>query len=137
MSHFSRIKTKITDKNLLIACLNEMGYQILENTELKGFNETKKVDLLIKMSRGYDVGFSKNAQGSYDIMADWNGVKKLDSKTFSHELVEQFETVKNKIKQEYAIKTIEEMTEKSGFELVKKENNLDNSVRILVRRWTD
>ncbi|OPY23553.1 MAG: hypothetical protein A4E27_01463 [Methanobacterium sp. PtaU1.Bin242] len=137
MSHFSRIKTKITDKKLLIKCLYEMGFRIQENAEIRGYNGTKKVDLLVKMGRGYDVGFSKNAEGTYDILADWEGVKGANSDIFSADLNEQFKTVKNRIKREYAMKIVEEKTQNAGFDLLKKEEQSDGSIRILVRRWTE
>lgn len=135
MSHFSRVKTKIQDKNLLITCLEDMNLQISQNTEIKGFEGIQSVDLAVQMAQGYDIGFSRNSQGSYDIVADWWGVKDTKKESFIDDLKKQFEEVENRIKRQYALKTIEEETRKKGFNVVEKTEEKDGSIRILVRRW--
>lgn len=135
MSHFSRVKTRINDKDLLIRCLEDMDLQISQNTEINGFEGIQSVDIAVQMVRGYDVGFLRNSQGSYDIVADWWGVKDTKKEFFVDDLKKQLEEVENRIKRQYALKTIEEETRKKGFNMVEKVEEKDGSIRIVVRRW--
>ena len=135
MSHFSRVKTRINDKDLLIRCLEDMDLQISQNTEINGFEGIQSVDIAVQMVRGYDVGFLRNSQGSYDGVADGWGVKDTKKEFFVDDLKKQLEEVENRIKRQYALKTIEEETRKKGFNMVEKVEEKDGSIRIVVRRW--
>jgi hypothetical protein len=72
MSHFTTIKTKITDIDALKKALTELGYAIsAEKTLVKGFNkQTALTDLAIKTGDKFGIGFVLKGT-TYEIIADW------------------------------------------------------------------
>ena len=72
MSHFSTLRTKITDAEILKSSLRDLG---------------------INVKTEYDLGWSRNADGSFDLIADLWGVAKKHNQT---ELI-------NSINQKYAV----------------------------------
>ena len=50
MSHFSKIKTRITNKKYLVEALKKMNYEILSKTKCRGYNgNTIDADIVIKI----------------------------------------------------------------------------------------
>jgi hypothetical protein len=131
MSHFSRVKTRIKDREILIRCLQEMGYTVQTGGTLKGYSGQRVVDLAIQLEKGYGVGFAMNPDGSYDIVADWWGIK--DSK--KNRLIRDLEKKVCQIQQEYALKTVLEQTHQQGYSVVDKQVEKDGRIRIVLRRW--
>jgi hypothetical protein len=75
MSHFSQIKTRIHEQNLLEETLTRLDYayeagdHVMVNTE---GDETMKVNLLVDVNAGEArVGFQKLADGTFNAVADW------------------------------------------------------------------
>jgi hypothetical protein len=131
MSHFSRLKTKIKNKEILLQCLTEMGYQVTEGGTIKGYAGQQTVDLSIQVGRGYGIGFVMNNDGYYEMVADWWGVKGAAP----NELLTALQGRINRIQQAYAMKTVLSQTESQGFNLVEKIEERDGSIRLVVRRW--
>ncbi|MBY0549277.1 MAG: DUF1257 domain-containing protein [Candidatus Obscuribacterales bacterium] len=93
MSHFSKVKTKITDLELACKALADMklSYQ-LGPTTLRGWekNQKLKADLIVTLGSGsYDIGLVQSG-ANYDIVADWMGVKKFTEQTFSQALNQRY-----------------------------------------------
>jgi cold shock CspA family protein len=132
MSHFSRIHTQFRHREALIKCLVELGLTVETDTTVKGYHGQHTVDIAAKQSNGYGVGFVKNSDGTYDMVADWWGVSGTGQKKIADELKVQAEI----IQKEYARKMVLEQTAKDGFEVVSQTNEADGTVRIVVRRWT-
>jgi len=136
MSHFSRLKTKIKDKDTLLRCLKECGYQVQLNGRIKGFRGKRRdVEIAVRMREGYDIGFVRRAGGNYDIIADWWGVEGVTQKEFVSRLQKKFEEFQRHIHREYALKTVLEQTKKEGFNVVEQKQEEDGSIRLVVRRW--
>lgn len=131
MSHFSRIKTKFRHEEALIACLHQLGYTVETETAIKGYHGQHNVDIAVKTAKGYGVGFIRNADGTYDMVADWWGVSGAGGKKIAAELQQQAET----IQKEYAKKMVLEQTKKEGYEVVSQAEEADGTIRIVVRRW--
>jgi hypothetical protein len=131
MSHFSRVKTRIKNREILIQCLQERGYTVQIGGSLKGYQHEKSVDLAIQLEKGYGVGFTLNTDGSYDIVADWWGIK--DSR--KNRLIKDLEARVCQIQQEYALKTTLEQTRQQGYSVVEKQVEKDGRIRIVLRRW--
>jgi hypothetical protein len=131
MSHFSRVKTRIKNREILIQCLQEMGYTVQVGGSLKGYQQEKSVDLAIQLEKGYGVGFSLGSDGSYDIVADWWGIKD----NMKNRLVRGLEARVCQIQQEYALKTVLEQTQKQGYSVAEKQVEKDGRIRIVLRRW--
>lgn len=131
MSHFSRLKTAFKNREILIRCLQEMGYEVHEGGTVRGHRGERAVDLSVQMEKGYGVGFSLNSEGTYDIVADWWGVKG----THQDRLLQKLQVRVHQIQQEYALKTVLEQTEKEGYTVIEKHQEKDGQIRLILRRW--
>jgi hypothetical protein len=123
MSHFTTIKVQIKQGEVLLDVLQELGYQVEQNTQVRGYMGDKtNAEYVIKQSNGYDLGFRKNGEG-YELVADFWGAK-----------INQQEFINN-ISQKYAHKTLMETIQTEGFSVEEEEVLEDGTVRVLVGRW--
>jgi hypothetical protein len=123
MSHFTTIKVQIKQGEVLYQVLKELGYQVVQNTQVRGFMGDKtNAEYVIKQSNGYDLGFRKNGE-SYELVADFWGAK-----------INQQEFINN-ISQKYAHKTLMETIQTEGFNVEEEEVLADGTVRVVVGRW--
>ncbi len=101
MSHFSTLRTKITDAQTLQQSLRDLGFSVQQNADVRGYNGQRvRADLVAVLEGDYDLGWSKNPDGSFDLIADLWGVAKKYNQT---ELI-------NSINQKYAVnKTLAEV----------------------------
>jgi len=94
MSHFSTLRTKITDAQTLQQSLRDLGFTVKAQADVRGYNGQRlRADIVAVLEGDYDLGWSKNHDGSYDLIADLWGVAKKHNQT---ELI-------NTINQKYAI----------------------------------
>ena len=94
MSHFSTLRTKITDAEILIASLRDLGITVRTNADIRGYNgQHVRSDIVAVLEGEYDLGWSHNSDGSFDLIADLWGVAKKHNQT---ELI-------NSINQKYAV----------------------------------
>ncbi len=131
MSHYSRVKTQFRHREALIACLTNLGYEVENDTVIHGHNGEHEVDIAVKKAHGYGIGFVKNPDGTYDMLADWWGVGGSDERKMVQELQQQAET----IQKEYAKKMVLEQAARDGFAVVSQTEQEDGTLRIVVRRW--
>jgi hypothetical protein len=131
MSHFSRIRTTFRHREALVQCMQELGYSVEMDTTIRGYHGQHNVDIAVKKAGGYGLGFVKNPEGTYDLVADWYGISGKGEKKIAEELKRQAET----IQKEYAKKMVLEQAVADGFELVSETEEQDGTVRIVVRRW--
>ncbi len=90
MSHFVNIKTRITEREQLVAALQAMHlqYQASEREDLVvvGYDgKTELAEIVINTGTRYDIGLRRR-EGSYETVADWWGVKQgsLRHETFGY-----------------------------------------------------
>lgn len=122
MSHFTRIKTKMVEKEYLTRALEDLGYK-WEAGDLKigGFlGERARAELKIKV-KGRDVGFRK-AGDAYEMVADWWGMGAARDQ-FLQELTRR-----------YAYQAARGQLEAQGFNLVSEEQEKDGRVHLVLRR---
>ena len=131
MSHFSRIRTTFRRREALIQCMQELGYTVETDTTITGYHGQHNVDIAVKKSGRYCLGFVENPEGTYDMVADWWGISGKGEKKIAEELNHQAET----IQKEYAKKIVLEQTAADGFDFVSETEENDGTVRIVVRRW--
>ena len=131
MSHYSRVKTQFRHREALITCLKNLGYEVETDTTIKGHHGEHTVDIAVRKAKGYGVGFVKNPDGTYDMVADWWGVAGTGERKIAQELAEQAGT----IQKEYAKKMVLEQAALDGFEVVSQTDEQDGTLRIVVRRW--
>ena len=101
MSHFSTLRTKITDAEILKSSLSDLGVTVKTEANIRGYNgQSVRADIVAVLEGDYDIGWSQNADGSFDLIADLWGVAKKHNQT---ELI-------NSINQKYAVnKTLAEV----------------------------
>ncbi len=101
MSHFSTLRTKITDAQVLQQSLRDLGFSVNLNANVRGYNgQQVRSDIVAQLEGDYDLGWSQNPDGSFDLIADLWGVAKKHNQT---ELI-------NSINQKYAVnKTLAEV----------------------------
>ena len=123
MSHFTTIKVQIKQGEVLLDVLQELGYQVEQNTQVRGYMGDKtNAEYVIRQANGYDLGFRKNGEG-YELVADFWGAK-----------INQQEFINN-ISQKYAHKTLMETIQTEGFNVEEEEVLADGTVRVIVGRW--
>ena len=135
MSHFSTIKTKITDREALIEALERLGERV--NVPWKGTSvvelvitnpshaeehPTMEVDIAI----GVDVGFKWNQYTeTYELIADRQTWEK-------NVPIERF---MEKVTQQYARMMLHREIEEKGYEIEEEWEMEDNSIELTVSRW--
>jgi hypothetical protein len=125
MSHFTRIKTKMVEKEFLLSALQDLGYKFEEGVcEVRGYGGQKaQAEIKIATSNpGYNIGFQKD-NGSYEVIADWYGIHGLNRNQFVERL-----------NQRYAYHATRSKLEEQGFTLVEEENQQNGQIHLLVRR---
>ena len=75
MSHFTTINTQIRDITALRAACTELGLEVAENTEARGYGgNSTHGDFVIKLKGPYDVALQRQPDGCYALDADlWQG----------------------------------------------------------------
>ena len=101
MSHFSTLRTKISDAVVLKSSLKNLGIVVKSDADVRGYNGQRvRADIVAVLDGEYDLGWSRNTDGSFDLIADLWGVAKKHNQT---ELI-------NSINQKYAVnKTLAEV----------------------------
>lgn len=124
MSHFSRIQTKMVEKDFVLQALKDMGFAYEEGQqEVRGFAGQKTdVDIRIPMKLSYDVGLRHTAEG-YTLVADWFGVRGINQKDFT-----------NRLMQRYAYHATRAKLEQQGFNMVEETVEETGQIRIVLRR---
>jgi hypothetical protein len=123
MSHFTTIKIQIKNGEILHQVLQECGYQIDCNTEVRGYQgNTTRAEYVIRQTNGYDLGFRFRGE-TYEVVADWWGAK-----------INQAEFINN-INQKYAHKMLLQSVREQGFNLETQEILEDGTVRVVVGKW--
>ncbi|OBQ01591.1 MAG: hypothetical protein AN482_21745 [Anabaena sp. LE011-02] len=123
MSHFTTIKVQIKQGEVLLDVLQELGYQVEQNTQVRGYRgDTINAEYVIRQANGYDLGFRKNGEG-YELVADFWGAE-----------INQQEFVNN-ISQKYAHKTLMKTIQTEGFNVEEEEVLADGTLRVIVGKW--
>ena len=74
MSHFTTIQTQVRDVAALREACRELGVELIENAEARGYgNNRRKGDLVIKLKGPYDIAVNRQQDGSYGLTTDWWG----------------------------------------------------------------
>ena len=125
MSHFSIIKTQINDEQTLAQSLQELGFAIKHNDEVRGHNGLKiQAEIVAVLPGQYDIGWSKNPDGTYDLITDLWGISKQHNQ---QELL-------NSINQRFAVnKTIQEI-QKNGYKINEQFSQNDGTIRLIIAK---
>jgi len=125
MSHFSKIRTKITNKPKLIKALQLLQYDIQENIELVNPLDHQHEKVKVDVSIGNDIGFRLNNEGVYELVAD---IQTWKESVPPQRFVE-------KVTQQYAKATILDTVQQQGFTIEKESTTIENTIEIVATRW--
>lgn len=129
MSHFTEVKTQIKNKDILQKTLKKLGYTLEEATEgvtVRGFmGNTLKGEFKALTDTHYDIGFIRNSEGNYELVADWELMPKVAG-------IEQTEFT-NLVKREYARNSVLEMAQAQGMQVETVEQN--GNIEMVVSQW--
>lgn len=126
MSHFTKIKTKLYNLEILEKSLHDLAIETeFEGNKIRGYNnQTHDAELVIKQSNNHDIGFVWNGS-EYELVTDlmfWSQPYSIDK-------------FLNQVNQRYAYNSIVQMSEREGFQLAQSENPQNGSVRLLLRKF--
>lgn len=126
MSHFSKIKTKLYDRNILKKSLSDLKLEWTEqNQQIVGYQkQTHDAEIIVKQSNNYDIGFKWNGV-EYELVTDlmfWAQPYSVDK-------------FLNQINQRYTYNSIVQVSERENFNFTQSENSQDGSIRVLLTRY--
>ena len=126
MSHFTKVKTKLYDLNILKQSLSDLKLEWTdESQEVRGYKGQKQqADIVIRQDNDYDLGFKWNGH-VYELVADlmfWAQPHSVDR-------------FLNQVAQRYAYNSIIQVSEKKDFQFVQAENSQNGSIRLLLRKY--
>jgi len=125
MSHFSKIRTKITNKPKLIKALQLLQYDIQENIELVNPLDHQHEKVKVDVSIGNDIGFRLNNEGVYELVAD---IQTWKESVPPQRFIER-------VTQQYAKATILDTIQDKGFTIEKESTTIENNIEIVATRW--
>jgi len=72
MSHWFKIKTQFKNKEAIRKAARSMGYLCRQHGKCRGYRgQETRCDLVIPLPGQYDIGFNKQPDGSYELVADF------------------------------------------------------------------
>ena len=124
MSHFTTIKVQIKKSEVLANILTNLGHKFEYNTQVRGYQGDKiQAEYVIRQNNGYDLGFRKDGDDNYQIIADFWGAG-----------INQTQFV-NQIQQKYAHQMLLHTATTQGYSIEAEEVMEDGTVRVVVGRW--
>lgn len=132
MSHFTKCNLKITNLVALRRALEDLGHtfrtaETEQGVEVRGYKGQKlAAEISIDMGR-YDVGVVKQADGSYQLVADWWGIETTRG-TQEKEFVEE-------LTQKYAYQQVVMTCEEQGYNMEETKNEEDGTISVTMKKW--
>ncbi len=128
MSHFSNIKTKIRNIESLTAALTDLGIDWKTGAQpVRGYKgDSRTAAVTIAQENGYDIGFSRNEDNEYELIADLQFWQQNWS-------VDRFIS---QVTQRYAYHTVVTAATKQGFQVAEEVDRQDGSIKLVVQRWS-
>jgi len=126
MSHFTKIKTKLSDRKTLEKSLSDLniGWEV-DATKVRGYNSQEhKAEIVIKQANNHDIGFTWNGK-EYEMVTD---LMFRDQKYSVNKFL-------NQVSQRYAFNLITKVSNEQSFQYVGAENQEDGSIRLLLRKF--
>jgi hypothetical protein len=122
------MKTRFQNLFYLEKALNRLNiiYKEQENTISNSDTENSNVNLVISQSNGYDIKFDWNGQ-EYELVADMS----------FWEQPYPIESFIDKVAQQYAGEVIIGESQKTGFQPIKYQQNVDGSNTLVLERWNN
>lgn len=125
MSHFSTVRTRLSERDQIAAALRDLGYTAeVGDLEVRGFvGNTTRAEIRVGSGvEGYDLGFRREGQ-TYELVADWYGLQGFDREAFLRTLT-----------QRYAYRVAVDQLSREGFTVAEQVVEADRTIRLTVRR---
>ena len=133
MSHFTRLKTRITDKPALVKALADVGYKLVEIHDtpaaLYGYRGDKRAEQAeVIVRRKYvgrasnDLGFRRTEGGNFEAI-----ISAYDRRKHSQAWLDR-------LTQRYAYHVARGKLQEQGFDLVSEETARDGRIHLVLRR---
>lgn len=125
MSHFTKVRTRLSDGEVLRKALAEMGYDVEPAGKgVRGYRGRRTdAEFKVRPGRGgYEIGFAPSDDG-YVLVADWFGIRGTTEQSFLREL-----------KQRYALVATISSLESHGFEVERRRTEKTGDIRVVLRR---
>lgn len=129
MSHFTRIKTLLTEIDILQTALEEtLKWEVARDTSVRGYrgNKEKAEIVAVNPESNYDIGFSRDEEGCFALIADFYGLGNLPYDE---------EGLTGVISQNYALEVVRQESERMGFSMGDVTVNEDGSLQLALSRW--
>jgi hypothetical protein len=128
MSSGGSVNLLIHNIGSLIQAISDLNAACREKAKMKATDgKIYDVDVVVKDENNREIGFQKQKDGSYAVIADCAGLN-------SAQLKKQNEFI-NKIKQRYAYNTILNELKKKGYQLAEEKKMEKNTIKLVARRW--
>jgi hypothetical protein len=133
VSHFTRLKTRLTDQPALVRALADVGYKLVETHDtpqtLYGYRGDKRAEQAeVIVRRKYvgqasnDIGFRRTADGSFEAI-----ISAFDRRKHSRAWLDR-------LTQRYAYHVARAKLQEQGFDLVSEETAKDGRIHLVLRR---
>jgi hypothetical protein len=132
MSHFTKCNLKIKNLVALKKALADLNHTFAETTAeqtatVRGYKGAKiDAELSIDMGK-YDVGVVQQADGSYELVADWWGIETTRGTT-EKEFVEE-------LNQRYAYQQVVIACEEQGYAMEETKNEETGTISVTMKKW--
>ena len=128
MSHFTKVKTVIRDREVLCESLRELHYNFRQGDDLiiRGYQgNTQRAQVVIDTGCDYDIGFQHQPDQTYAVCADWWGVETTKGIT-EQEFVQ-------KLNQRYAYHKVIKTVKKYNYQV--EEEVKENKIYVRLTQW--
>lgn len=133
MSHFTRLKTRITDKAALVKALADVGYKLVEVHDapqhLYGYQGDKRAqtaEVIVRRRHigllSNDLGFRRTEDGSFEAI-----ISRYDRRKHSQAWLDR-------LTQRYAYHVARAKLQEQWFDLVSEETAKDGRIHLVLRR---
>ncbi|KOR31747.1 hypothetical protein TI05_11660 [Achromatium sp. WMS3] len=126
MSHFSQVKTQITDQILLEETLRQLEYEFQtgEDLPIYGYQDNTELGQIVVDTGGrYSIGFQRQEDNTYAVCTDWWGIKrttKIQEEEFMQDVNRVYAhlAIKKQVAEQGLIIEEEKVLENGDIELV-------------------
>lgn len=123
MSHFTKVESSIKSEEALQLAAQDLGLTITAQARARGYQgKSLKADYVLELRGPYDVALIKNAEGIFEIHADWMGGS----------VANQIGTRGSKLLQAYAVAVVKIEAESRGMH-IEQELLSDGTVRFYLQ----
>lgn len=135
MSHYTRVRTRLTDGHVLVEALRAMGFKSPELHSLpqplvgyRGDRRNQTAEVIVRRKEvgraSNDIGFARRGDGTYEAI-----ISEFDSRKYNAAWLSRLDHA-------YAVAGVKQFARDGGFEIAETETEKGGTVRLVLRRGT-